>query len=94
MDWIVLAELVIIILLFGIIIRYIITTERLEEKLRSYMELYDEAKSKYDEARLWEIRAINEVGRLNGEVERLNGEAEVLRSRIPTRDSKGRFCKR
>lgn len=87
MDWIVLVELVIIIVLFGIIIRYIITTARLEEKLRSYMELYDEAKSKYDEERLWGICTSNEV-------ERLKGEIEVLRSRIPTRDSKGRFCKR
>ena len=94
MDWIVLVELVIIIVLFGIIIRYIITTERLEAKWRSYMELYDEAKSKYDEERLWGSRASNEVERLNGEVERLNGEIEVLCSRIPTRDSKGRFCKR
>ena len=94
MDWIVLVELVIIIVLFGIIIRYIITTERLGKKLRSYMELYDEAKSKYAEERLWGIRASNEVARLKGVVERLNGEIEVLRSRIPTRDSKGRFCKR
>ena len=94
MDWIALVELVIIIVLFGIIIRYIITTARLEEKLRSYMELYDEAKSKYDEERLWGICTSNEVERLKGVVARLNGEIVVLRSRIPTRDSKGRFCKR
>ena len=36
----------------------------------------------------------NEVERLKGVVARLNGEIVVLRSRIPTRDSKGRFCKR